>query len=170
LSQREIGEIRLPATLEGEQYAVAALLFRLVAGSYYRDFSLDAPAMMRQIAEEPPLSFTELRVDAWPAIEALLARALDKNPARRFASMAEFESEWRAVDPRCALVAPVVAANRPDLRLDDAVQAFIERASPGGELFAKGFEEAPRASVNLGAGGIAFALYRLSLRATTRSS
>jgi serine/threonine-protein kinase len=155
------GEPLPDATPAGEQHAVAALLYSLLTGAHPRDYSLDKDAMLRQIAEEPPLPFAERGVDPWPEVEEVLRRALAKDPAGRYPSMAEF----------AAALAGVPAAAKPSSRsrtndLADAealLDRVLERVRPGGALFEKGVQTAPTASVNYGAAGIACALHRIAL-------
>src|SRR5262249_20152199 len=42
------------ATFSGDQFGLAALLYQLLTGSLYLEFSLEKDEMYRQIAEEPP--------------------------------------------------------------------------------------------------------------------
>ncbi|PYQ55046.1 MAG: hypothetical protein DMF53_28670, partial [Acidobacteria bacterium] len=51
------GESAPAASSAGEQYALAALLYSLIAGAPTHDFKLARDEMLRQIAEEPPLPF-----------------------------------------------------------------------------------------------------------------
>ena len=81
----------------GEQHAVAALLYVLLTGTHYRDFSLEKQAMFRQIAEEPPLPFTARGLPAWPEVEAVLSRALAKEPGERFPSLAALAAAWERI-------------------------------------------------------------------------
>ncbi len=150
------------ASPAGEQYAVAALLYSLLTGAHPRDYSLDKDAMLRQIAEEPPLPFAERGVDPWPEVEEVLRRALAKEPAARFPSMADFAAALANIP-----AAPQKTATRS--RTNDLADAealldrVLERVRPGGALFEKGVQTAPTASVNYGAAGIACALYRIAL-------
>ena len=105
------GQAPPPASAAGEQYAVAALLYRLAAGAHYLDFSLEREAMLRQIAGSPPLPFAERGAAAWPELEAVLARGLAKSPADRFPSLDDFAAALSAIEPRAAAwPAPVHAA------------------------------------------------------------
>lgn len=149
------------ASPAGEQYAVAALLYALFAGAHPRDYSLDKDEMLRQIAEEPPLPFAERGADPWPEVEEVLRRALAKDPAQRFSSMADFAAALASL-PEAARPAPRPRAN--DLADAEALlERVLERLRPGGELFEKGVPAAPTASVNYGAAGVACALYRIAL-------
>ena len=62
----------------GEQYSVASLLYQLWTGAYYIDWSLEREALLRQIVEVDPAPFEARNVPAWPALEAVLLRALQK--------------------------------------------------------------------------------------------
>ena len=86
-----------PVSRAGEQHAVAALLYLLLTGFHYRDFSLEREALLRQIAEEPPLPFAERGVAAWPEMESVLGRALAKRPRDRFRSLAALARALAAV-------------------------------------------------------------------------
>src|SRR6185436_7956413 len=145
----------------GEQHAVAALLYSLLTGAHPRDYSLDKDEMLRQIAEEPPLPFAERGVDPWPEVEAVLRRALAKDPAERFPSMVGLAAALDGIAP------PLRPAQRPRINdLADAealLEQVLERVRPGGARFEKGIQTAPTASINYGAAGVACALHRIAL-------
>jgi hypothetical protein len=146
-----------PASTAGEQYALAALLWLLLTGAHTHDFRLAREEMLRQIAEEPPKPFET----PWPEAEAVLSRALAKNPAERFPSVAGFERAISAI--------PGVEPSRTSPRRsgDSAAEALLhrvlERVAMDGPLFREGLPEPPRASVTYGAAGIACALHRIAL-------
>jgi len=146
------------ASAAGEQYAVAALLYFLLAGAHYRDFLLDREAMWRQIAGEAPLPFAERGAEPWPAVEAVLARALAKPAADRFPSLAALEEALAGIEP-----APAAPTPAPTPAGDRLLAAMLERVRPGGDLFRDGVPEPPRVSLNFGSAGIGHALYRIAL-------
>lgn len=153
------GEEAPPATPAGEQYGVAALLYLLAAGVHPIDFSLEKKEMLRQIAEEPPRPFAERGAEPWPELEAVLAKALRKDPAERFASVAEMAAALDRVEVPAA-------GERGGAASPSAGEALLARAldkvAPEGPLFTAGFPEAPRGSINYGAAGIAYFLYRIA--------
>jgi hypothetical protein len=144
------------ATPAGEQFGLAALIYQLAAGVHYLDFSLEKIEMLRQIAEEPPLSFAKRGLDPWPDLEAVLSRSLTKNPGDRFASLAGLADALDRVDEgghkQPAGWSPV----------DSLLARVLDRIGADGPLFAKGLPEAPRGSINYGAAGIAYACLRLA--------
>lgn len=147
------------ATPAGEQYGVAALLHLVAAGVHYRDFSLEKKEMLRQIAEEPPLSFAARGIEPWPEFEACLARSLGKDPEERFASLANLAASL----DRAAMAADPIRGPRPASSPIEALLArVLERIGPEGPLLAAGLPEAPRASINYGSAGIAYACLRLA--------
>ena len=150
------GEIPPAASAPGEQYALAALLYQLIAGVPTHDFKLARDEMLRQIAEEPPLPFALREAEPWPAAEAILARALAKTPGERFASVADFAAALGAVEP---------PRHRPaeDRAAEALLERVLERVAVDGPLFRDGLPEPPRASVTYGAAGIACALHRIAL-------
>jgi serine/threonine-protein kinase len=163
-------------SVAGEQYAVAALLYLLATGTHYLDFSLERETMLRQIAELPPRTFAERGAGAWPDLEAVLGRALAKAPADRFPSLAALAAALQAVPVAAAAAAPpplvtTAAGAAPSLatallRPGPAAALLAEvlaRVRPGGRLWESGLPEPPFASVQLGAAGVALALYRMAL-------
>ena len=158
----------------GEQYAVAVLLYLLAAGTHYLDFSLERETMLRQIAELSPRTFAERGAGAWPELEAVLGRALAKAPADRFPSLDALAKALQAVPVAATAAAPPVAnAAGPAAslatalrRADPAAELLAEvlaHVRPGGRLWESGLPEAPFASVQFGAAGVALALYRMAL-------
>ncbi len=146
------------ATFAGEQHAVAALLYQLLTGAHYLDISLESGEMMRRIAERPPLSFSAQGCLPWPSMEAALGRALSKDPCDRFPDMRAFAAAIRGA---------ALPESAPLPRRLEAASALYDdvltRAQKGGDLFEGGFAEAPYSSVNMGAAGLAYMLYRASL-------
>ena len=143
-----------PPTPAGEQYAVAALLYLLFAGAHCCDFRLAREEMLDQIAEAPPLPFAARGVRPWPEVEAVLARALAKDPAARFPSLAAFRAALDAVPapaPRRRSAAPPAGARA-------LLEAVLERAAPD--------SAAPAglpANAHSGAAGVACGLRRIAL-------
>jgi eukaryotic-like serine/threonine-protein kinase len=184
---------RPPAvTAAGEQYAVAALLYLLAAGAHYLDFSLERETMLRQIAELPPRTFAERGAGAWPELEAVLGRALAKAPADRFPSLDALAATLLAVPVAAAAAAAAAAraaatpvadlgsaaregtaaeagtpslaiALRPGGPAAELLAEVLARVRPGGRLWESGLPEAPFASVQFGAAGVALGLYRMAL-------
>jgi serine/threonine-protein kinase len=144
----------------GEQYAVGALLYLMAAGAHYRDFSLERDEMLRQIVEEPPLPFVERGADPWPELEAVLARALCKEPSERFAFMAGLAEALAAVEPPRSDLRTGVRS--PSSAAESLLVRVLELVDEDGPMLAAGLP-APAASVNSGAAGVACALYRISM-------
>ena len=155
--------MQLRPTEAGEQYSVAALLYLLVTGHHYLDFRYDREEMARQVESEPPLPFAKRGIPPWPEVEAILFRALEKDPARRHASMSEMAALLAAARDaavREALDAPVSA--QAHALLEATLQSFAR----GGTMFATRYPTAPTASINYGAAGASVGLLRI---AETRS-
>ena len=148
----------VPASSRGEQFAVAALLYHLVTRHYYVDFTLERHEMLRQIRDASPLLFAERGVASWPALEKTLSRGLAKAPEARFPDMAALAT---ALDVDAE---PVAAAPTMPRRDDRAalIASTIDYLDVGSALFQSGLPNAPLSSVNLGAAGIGYALYRLA--------
>jgi hypothetical protein len=147
-----------PSSPAGEQYALAALLYLLVSGNHYLEFRYDREEMARQAEADPPLPFSKRGIPPWPDVEQILMRALEKDPVRRFGSIAEMAAllaKARDEAVRDALATP----------LDDAANAFAEATvqslSRGGTAFAARYPTAPTASVNYGCAGAALGVLHI---------
>jgi len=149
----------LPASAAGEQYALAALFYLLITGEHYLEFRLDREEMVRQIEHDPPLPFARRGLPPWPDVEAILVRALEKQPERRYASIAEMAAAL--AEARDKAVAESLAAP-----LSDEAKAFLETTlrsfARGGTMFAARYAKAPRASINFGSAGAAVGLLRIA--------
>ncbi len=145
-----------PATPQGEQYAIAALLYHLVTGGHYLAFSPHEPEMLRQIGEDHPLPFPAHGVPPWPDLDAILHRALAKPPADRFGSLAAFARALRRVR-----VPGKPQGRAARHRRQEALRDILRHVGLEGLDRWSGPAE-PSASVSLGAAGIAYGLYRIS--------
>ena len=153
-----------------DQYAVAVLLYRLFTGRLPQDFAPEQDRLLRQVTDLPPLPFSQRGVRPWPAVEALLRRALAKEPAERFESMDEMHAAISTVaiseEPTQALDhARVTTAKPVDTAVDTTVDTTVVSkalakyglASP---LLRNGLATAPRVSLWTGSTGVAWFLYR----------
>lgn len=151
------------ATPAGEQYGLASLMYLLVTGKYYLDFSLEKHEIYRQILEEEMLPFEQRDEAPWPELERVLRRALQKRPSERFSSLAEFAEHLHAIPEPTVTVSMLLPTTRP---VQTDVTAFLDmilqRLSLTGPLNATGFTTPPRCSVNYGMAGAAYALYRIA--------
>jgi len=152
-----------PATSEkAEQYSLAALVYFCLAGAHYLEFAPERQAAFRQIATAPPLPFISRGLRPSPHIESVLCRALSKSASDRFSSVAEFAGafgEAAELDRtrQSANARPHQAGRRHRL-----VKEVMERFAPDAALYRSRALAAPTASVNFGAAGIAYALYRMA--------
>jgi eukaryotic-like serine/threonine-protein kinase len=152
------------ASMVGEQYSLAALVYHLLTGRYYLDFSLEENEMMRQITEDTPLPFVRYGIRPWPAVEFTLRKALSKNPSDRFSSVMDFAGQLRAIAAQEVrdLQAREVAAAGSALPLVTLLDETLQRLGFAGPLLPDGLVRAPTASIVSGAAGIAYALYRIA--------
>lgn len=154
-------------SVAGEQYAIATMLYEVLTGKEYLEFSLVEATAYRQIAYGRPLPFARRGVLPWPEMESALGKALSKTPSDRFASIRDFADAVShaaraiAVSPRAApsgrdIQAPTRSSSRgwstavlaPLLAMSDAAVSDVWAA--------------PNASVEFGAAGGAVALLHLA--------
>ncbi|HYW44467.1 MAG TPA: lanthionine synthetase LanC family protein [Bryobacteraceae bacterium] len=149
----------------GEQYALGALFYFLATGHHYLDFSAEKHEMFRQIAEDAPLEFAHWGVEAWPELEEVLRRALQKHSSERFRSVTDFAEALKS----CAVVEdqrpiPSRIAAEPSAYPDaqEILGRMLARLDARAPLFASGLAAAPKVSVTYGMAGMAYGLYRIA--------
>lgn len=152
-------------TIAGEQYALAALLYYLLSGAHYLDFSLEKQEMLRQIEEDTPLPLSSRGLPCLPHIEEVLGKALSKNPGDRFESVYEFANGFReaaTVDSQNNSEIRKNVENKSSKALEKLASDVLERVGSESELCVSGLAEGPICSVSMGAAGLACALYRMA--------
>ena len=114
------------ADARSDRYSLGCVLYEMVTGA--RPFESPSDfALMRAHAEQAPPRPIERCGDLPAALEGVILRALEKQPARRFASAREFLDALTAV---CG-TAPPVPASRPK-QLADALRREAARAGDRG--------------------------------------
>ena len=155
------------ATLASEQFAVGTLLYEVATGHPHLELSVRRETALQQIVSDPPRSFASWGIPAWPNLERVLQRMLEKDPARRFSSMRDVVAALRAIGQATEESADAEHEARQPTSITGAparVARFVlDRLTMSGELFSSRFPEGPHCSVNNGAAGIALAWYRLAL-------
>jgi predicted Ser/Thr protein kinase len=149
----------LPPSEAGEQYAVAALLYLLLTGQHYLEFRYEHDEMLRQVESDSPLPFAARGLPPWPEIEAILGRALEKDPSGRYGSIAEMAALLEAAREdaaRASLATPL--SSEATALLETTLQSFAR----GGAMFRSGYPIAPTASINYGCAGAAVGLLRMA--------
>ena len=143
-----------PATARGEQYSLAALLYRLLTGVHYVNFQLDS-VLFRQISEDPPIAFAARGRAAWPTGEVVLARAMSKDPGERYESVADFSTHF----DQAWTCPPTPVRSRSPSQAENLLNSVIARleTDPTRVLLSP-----PAASLHDGAAGIAYLFYRLA--------
>jgi eukaryotic-like serine/threonine-protein kinase len=148
-----------PASFAGEQYALAAMLYLLVTGSHTQDFKLERIEMLGQIATGSMVPFAQRGIDAWPALEQALCRALSRDPAARYPSTREFAQAWSDAKP----TEPLPAVHpQPDSKLREIRRQVLRKSAIDGEWMRHGFKTPPTLPINNGAAGLAYSLLRIS--------
>ncbi|TKB89332.1 MAG: hypothetical protein E8D40_17505 [Nitrospira sp.] len=152
-----------PPSTAGEQYSLAALLYFLLVGAHTHTFVLEEAEMLRQVVEDPPLSFREHGVSGLSHIEITLRRALAKDVADRFADLREFllNLQVAAKADRATESPHNYRSERRPTQAGLLLDEILERVAIGGPLLDAPLQ-APTASFHSGAAGIAYALLRMA--------
>jgi eukaryotic-like serine/threonine-protein kinase len=82
------------ATFASEQYSIGVLIYQLVTGRHYLDFSLEKEQLLRQIVEEPPVSLAARGLPGAAALDRVLLRALSKDPSARFSDVTSMAATY----------------------------------------------------------------------------
>jgi serine/threonine-protein kinase len=149
----------LPASFAGEQYSLAALLYLLIAGKHYLEFQFDRDEMARQAETDPPLPFAARGIPPWPEVEQIVFRGLEKNPQRRWPSVAELAERLDAARADAAAEALATPVSDEATAL---VERLLRELSRGGVMFEGRYPTAPTASINYGSAGAAIGLLRIA--------
>ncbi len=118
-----------PIDHRADIYAFGILVFELLTGRRPFDGGSLAEIEERQLREPPPAASQYAGVG--PAIDAAIRRAMEKDPARRHASIDELMTELRAAteagaaSPSGARPTPAAAAPTPALRRCPAVGLYV---------------------------------------------
>jgi serine/threonine-protein kinase len=83
-----------PATISGDLYSAGVVLYEAATGQ--RPFD---PATLGAALSAPPLPVSEWRPEIPVALAAVIMRAIDRDPAARFASAAQMAAALRGSDP-----------------------------------------------------------------------
>ncbi|MHB8524706.1 MAG: protein kinase domain-containing protein [Candidatus Acidiferrales bacterium] len=158
-----------PVDYRTDIYSLGLMLYEMFTGS--QTFHADTPVAvaLKQMREEPVAPH-----DIDPTIPVFIERAilkcLEKDPARRYQSVAELESALRSQSgtgfPSGAL-APVASANLPAIRPADATVAVAATLLPASP---KSKRTSPIVWVLLGAFAVLAALAGLHAMATVKSA
>jgi len=149
-----------PVTEKGEQYSVAAMIYFLMVGEHYVDFSKEKLQAYEQILHHKPIPFANRGAPPWPAVETVIFRALCKESDGRQESMRDFERALAAcIDTGPKVKTPRLKGGRDSSRWLRNVLAQVEA---NGAFARVGLRSASRSSVHSGGAGIAYALYRIA--------
>jgi beta-lactam-binding protein with PASTA domain/predicted Ser/Thr protein kinase len=78
-----------PVDARSDLYSIGVVLYELLTGRVPFDAETPVTVALMQV-NEPPIPPMELKPDLPPALDAIVMRALEKDPARRFADADEF--------------------------------------------------------------------------------
>ncbi|MEZ0449960.1 protein kinase domain-containing protein, partial [Cellulomonas sp. ICMP 17802] len=115
-----------PLDPAAEQYAVAAVAFRLLTGATPMDLACERDEALRRLVEDRPRRFVAVGAAPWPAGERVLRRALSTGPRRRFRSVRALRDAFVAAAPAPAVRPPDLHAVVASLDVDGAAWASAD--------------------------------------------
>ncbi len=148
-----------PASFAGEQYSLAAMLYLLLTGSHTQDFKLERIEMLGQIANGAMVPFAQRGIEAWPAVEQVLAKALSRDSADRYSSTREFAQAWRTAEFQTLTQ---TSHPEPNSKLREIRREVLRKSAISGEWMREGFKTLATAPINNGSAGLAYALFRIA--------
>src|SRR5690349_1961358 len=110
-----------PVSPRSDLYSAGIVLYELLTGRVPFEGESAVAVALKQVSE-PPVPPSQLRPGISPALEAVVLRALEKDPARRFASADEFVAALEAA--RRAPARPVQLEPAPG-------EPWVEEEEPG---------------------------------------
>ncbi|MEQ1896800.1 MAG: lanthionine synthetase LanC family protein [Vicinamibacterales bacterium] len=154
-----LADVPLPRpTAASEQYAIAAVIYKLLTGHDCLEPRLDRAAWHTAVCSHPPRPFVRLGIPPWPKLEMSLARALAKEPGDRYPSVAAFRDEFAsAAQTVAADTSASTRAWRPPGLFDTTLARLVDPDDVASRPLSR-----PSASLNFGATGIAYFLLRAS--------
>lgn len=93
-----IGQELPRASILGEQYSLAALLYELISGEGYLDFPLEKKRILKAIVEDQPIPITDKMPNIPSKLASTLQRALSKKPHNRFANLTQFRGALESIN------------------------------------------------------------------------
>lgn len=144
-----------------EQYQVAVLLFYIVTGQHYLDFSIEKEKMLNQILFDQPKSFQSIGINDFGNIENILRIALQKDKTKRFQSfnhmLITFNENIHQIDSETIEDANVIVDTKKILGNID-IYSTIDGS------WLKNPFQSPNATINYGAAGVAYYWYQRALQ------
>lgn len=142
------------ATVESDIYSLGVLLYLLVVGKFYVEFSLGKDEQNRQVCEDRMIPFEERGAIPWPEMEALLSEMLSKDASQRIASLELCVSKVKHMPEP----SEIIEDGSPTGEVDPIpfIRSYV------GESFSTPLL-APTASLFMGVGGLAYCFLRSAL-------
>lgn len=139
------------ASAEGDQYCIASLLFYIITRFHHISIAEnDRRTLMTRLANGEVRSFESVALGGLAAIDAVLQRALAKDPVERYPNIASFRD---AFSRAAAASLQVVDRGTGSVAVDLSVHSV---------WFTAGLPSTPTASINFSAAGVALCLLERS--------
>ena len=148
-------------TEKAEQYSIAVLLYWLITGHQYLNFSFERKKLFSQVANDEPLPFTNFDIDFPSELFNVLAKALSKDPGKRFESLNAFANELMNVKTVVFESSKFYVFNKQNTE-EQFLSFFLQKFGWESPLMEKGFRDRPTCSINYGSAGIAYMYHRLA--------
>jgi serine/threonine-protein kinase len=150
-----------PVTEKGEQYSIAAVIFYLISGHSYMQFSFEKEKMYTQILKDEPLTLRSFDLPAPDGLDHVLAKALSKDPENRYASLEDFALALTEIRDQVYETNRFYVFNKQNAE-EDFIAFLTRKFGWNSPFIERGLVMPPTSSVNYGAAGIAYMFYRMS--------
>jgi serine/threonine-protein kinase len=141
-----------PLSIEGEQFSITAVLYFIITGNHYADFSVEKEKMLEQISNPKSRSFEDINKKPWPELERIFAKALQKNPAHRYPSLTDMILDLESI------IQPAIDEDD----LPPYYKSLMNLLKHPDDTVFKARHKGPKSSIVFGAGGVAYSLLKMS--------
>jgi serine/threonine protein kinase/DNA-binding NarL/FixJ family response regulator len=120
-----------PTDARSDVYSIGVMAYELLTGKVPYDGESPLVIAMKHVSEPPPDDLRKVTT-ASPELIAIVYRALEKEPANRFASAADLEAELAMLRPFDSGQVPAISASHPSITAPPALPspARVEPAAP----------------------------------------
>ena len=150
-----------PSVGESRTIFHRVLLYWLITGHQYLNFSFERKKLFTQVANDEPLPFKNFDTDFPGELFDVLAKALSKDPGTRFESLNAFANALTNVKNVIFESSKFYVFNKQNTE-EQFLSFCLQKFGWESPLIEKGLRDRPTCSINYGSAGIAYMYHRLA--------